>query len=378
MKNMAHQRKWGSLSNMTDNKITIPKLSLVMLVGPSGCGKSTFASKHFQPTEVISSDYCRCLVSDDENNQDCTQDAFEVLHFIAAKRLKAGKLTVIDATNIQPQNRASLVQLARRYHVLPVAIVLNIPREICFERNKVRTDRNFGKHVIWNQHNILQRSLKSLKKKEGITQVYVLNSSEDVDTVTIERQPTWTNKCHEKGPFDIIGDIHGCFDETKKLLEKLGYYIEKNDHYTVTHPQDRKLIFLGDLTDRGPNAPEVLRLVMDSVASGIALCVNGNHDDKLKRKLMGRNVAIAHGLQETLDQLDQESEEFKTSILEFLKGLISHYVLDEGKLAVTHAGLKEKYLGRASPRIREFCIRIGKTSISSAFHLLKEGKTCLS
>src|SRR6185436_2245371 len=107
--------------------ITIPDLSLVVLVGPSGCGKSTFARKHFKPTEVLSSDYCRGLVSDDENNQAATKDAFEVLHFIAATRLAAGKLTVVDATNVQPESRKPLVALARQYHVLPVAIILNLP-----------------------------------------------------------------------------------------------------------------------------------------------------------------------------------------------------------------------------------------------------------
>ena len=338
------------------NKITIPELSLVMLVGSSGCGKSTFAKKHFKETEVISSDYCRALVSDDENDQACTPDAFDVLHFIAGKRLKAGKLTVIDATNVQAESRKSLIQLARRYHVLPIAIVLNIPRNICFERNQSRPDRNFGKHVIWNQHNQLQRSLRSLKKREGITQVHVFNSVEEVDTVEIQRKPTWTNKSSEKGPFDIIGDIHGCFDETLQLLEKLGYIIEKGEKYNVTHPENRRIIFVGDLVDRGPNSPEVLRLVMDTTASGVAFCVNGNHDDKLKRKLMGRNVTVNHGLEETLDQLELESAAFKDTIRGFLKGLISHLVFDDGKLAVTHAGLKEEYLGRGSPRIREFCM----------------------
>src|SRR5215204_2816174 len=107
-------------------KLTILELCLVVLVGPSGCGKSTFARKHFKPTEVISSDFCRGLVSDEENNQAATKDAFEVLHFIAAKRLTAGRLTVVDATNVQTEARKPLVELARRHHVIPVAIVLNI------------------------------------------------------------------------------------------------------------------------------------------------------------------------------------------------------------------------------------------------------------
>src|ERR1700720_3574045 len=116
-------------------KISIPKLSLVALIGPSGSGKSTFARKFFLPTEILSSDACRAMVSDEENNQAVTNYAFEVLHFIAAKRLALGRLTVIDATNVQPESRSPLVELARQYHCLPVAVVLDMPERVCHERN---------------------------------------------------------------------------------------------------------------------------------------------------------------------------------------------------------------------------------------------------
>src|SRR6266536_6708250 len=112
-------------------QIYIPNLSLVVLIGPSGSGKSTFARKHFLPTEILSSDACRGMVSDDENNQAVTNDAFEVLHFVAAKRLALGRLTVIDATNVQPESRRPLVALARQYHCLPVAVVLDMPQKLC-------------------------------------------------------------------------------------------------------------------------------------------------------------------------------------------------------------------------------------------------------
>lgn len=350
------------------NIIKIPELSLVMLVGPSGSGKSSFARKHFKSTEVISSDYCRGLVSDDENSQEATNDAFEVLHFIASKRLAAGKLVVIDATNVQPEARKSLVDLARKHHVIPVAIVLNLPKELCQERNQSRPDRQFGKHVVWNQSDQLRRSLKNFRR-EGISQVYILNSIEEVDHVVIERAPLWNNLKQEKGPFDIIGDIHGCFDELHDLLIQLGYDIQKGDRYVVTHPKGRKVIFVGDLVDRGPKTPEVLRIVMDMIESGIAFCVNGNHDDKLKRKLQGRDVKIAHGLAESLIQLESEPAEFKEKAIKFLEGLLSHYVFDDGKLAVAHAGLKQKYIGRGSPRIREFCMYGETTGETDEFGL---------
>src|SRR6476660_9495627 len=116
-------------------EIAIPNLSLVVLVGASGSGKSTFAREHFLPTEVLSSDFCRGLVSDNENDQSATDDAFAVLHFIAGKRLAAGKLTVVDATNVQPESRKSLVALARENNVLLVAIVFDLPEKVCVDRN---------------------------------------------------------------------------------------------------------------------------------------------------------------------------------------------------------------------------------------------------
>lgn len=247
-------------------KISIPELSLVVLIGPSGSGKSTFARKHFKATEVLSSDYCRGLVSDDENDQTATSDAFDVLHFIAARRLAAGRLTVVDATNVQVEARKPLVALAREYHCLPVAIVFNLPEKVCQERNRHRPERDFGPHVVRQHCQQLRRSLRNLGR-EGFRHVFVLSSPEEVETAAIERQPLFNNRKHEHGPFDIVGDVHGCFDELQALLGKLGYEIVQNGEdddslgYVVQHPQGRKAIFLGDLVDRGPAISAVLRLV---------------------------------------------------------------------------------------------------------------------
>ena len=342
-------------------RITIPELSLVVLVGPSGCGKSTFAARHFKRTEVISSDFCRGLVSDDENNQAATKDAFEVLHFIAAKRLAAGKLTVIDATNVQPESRKPLVALARQHHVLPVALVLNLSDRICQDRNKERSDRNFGSHVIRQQSSQLRRSLRNLKR-EGFRHIYEFSTPEEIAEVVIEREPLLNNLKHKHGPFDIIGDVHGCFDELHALLTELGYEITPaNGHYDVQHPLGRTAVFLGDLVDRGPRTPEVLRLVMSMTESGAALAVPGNHDNKLMRKLNGRDVQVTHGLAESLKQLESETPEFKERVATFIYGLVSHYVLDDGRLVVAHAGLKEGLQGRASGRVRDFAL-YGETS----------------
>src|SRR3984885_2239247 len=248
-------------------KISIPELSLVLLVGPSGCGKSSFGRKHFLPTEVVSSDFCRGLVSDNQNDQSATGDAFELLHMIVGKRLARGKLTVVDATNVQPEARKTLVALAREYHVFVVALVFDLPERLCQDRNASRPDRQFGPHVVRNQSQELRRSLRGLER-EGIRYVFKMSTVEEVDSAAIERQPLWNNRKAEPGPFDIIGDVHGCIEELLELLQKLGYVVEIGDgRYTVQPPESRKLIFVGDLVDRGPGTPEVLRVVSGMVGA---------------------------------------------------------------------------------------------------------------
>ncbi len=349
----------------------IPEPSLILLIGPSGSGKSTFARKHFKPTEILSSDFCRGLVSDDETDQTVTNDAFEVLRFIAAKRLAAGKLTVIDATNVQVEARKPLLALAREYHYLTVAIVFDLPTKLCQERNETRPDRNLKPHVIRQQSQQLRRSLRTLKR-EGFRQfVYVMSTPEVIEATHIERQPLWTNRTDEQGPFDIIGDIHGCFDELVELLEELGYKvsIQPDGDTVVEPPQGRKAVFVGDFVDRGPKVPEVLRLVMGMQKTDTALCVPGNHDVKLIRVLRGKNVNPTHGLAESLSQLERESVEFKAQIVEFLDGLVSHCVLDNGKLVVAHAGMKDELQGRASGRVREFALYGETTGETDEFGL---------
>ncbi|HET8921884.1 MAG TPA: polynucleotide kinase-phosphatase, partial [Candidatus Acidoferrum sp.] len=355
-------------------KLTIPELAVVALVGPSGSGKSSFARKHFRPTEVLSSDFCRGLVSDEENSQAATNDAFEVLYFIASKRLTTGKLVVIDATNVQVEARKPIIALARQFHCIPVAIVFDLPEKLCHERNRNRPDRDFGPHVIRQHSQQLRRSLRNLQR-EGFRRVHILHSPEEVDAAEIVREPLWNNLKHEHGPFDIIGDLHGCFDELVELLTQLGYSVEKQSNvpgslaYSVKPPEGRKVVFLGDLVDRGPKIPEVLRLVMSMVQAGTALCVPGNHDIKLMRKLRGKDVQITHGLADSLQQLDKEALEFRVQVSDFLDELVSHYVLDDGKLVVAHAGMKEEMQGRGSGKVRDFALYGETTGETDEFGL---------
>ena len=368
--------------------IEIPQLALVVLIGPSGSGKSTFARKHFLPTEVLSSDQCRALVADDENNQGATNDAFAILHFIAGKRLAAGRLTVVDATNVQPEARKPLVALAREYHCLPVAIVFDLPEKLCQERNRQRPDRDFGPHVIRGHISQMRRSLRGLQR-EGFRHVFVLKSQEEADAATIKRVPLWNDKREEHGPFDIIGDVHGCYDELEGLLKQLGY--EPGEMGTGTadgaepvpvslwgrtiyrHPQGRKVVFLGDMVDRGPRILDTLKLVRNMVRAGAALCVPGNHDMKLMRKLAGRDVQITHGLEKSLAEFEAQPEAVRTPFIaqakEFLDELVSHYVLDDGKLVVAHAGMRAEMQGRGSGKVREFALHGETTGETDEFGL---------
>jgi protein phosphatase len=170
-------------------RIELPELCLAMMAGPSGAGKSTFTAKHFRPTEILSSDYFRGLVSDDENDQSVTQDAFETLYYVAAKRLGNRKLTVIDATNVRPEDRRGFVELAARFHCPAIAIVLDMPERVCHDRNGRRPGRDFGPHVVETQVENLRLNLYDLKQ-EGFQKVYILSTPEEVDAVQIVRIAT--------------------------------------------------------------------------------------------------------------------------------------------------------------------------------------------
>jgi protein phosphatase len=184
--------------------LTVPELSLVVLIGPSGSGKSTFGAKHFLPTEVISSDFCRALVSDDENDMAATAAAFRVLHSIAGERLRSGRIVVVDATSVQAEWRKPLVALGREHDCLAVAIVFDLPEKLCVERNRNRANRNLPSDVIHRQRDQMKRSMRGLQR-EGFRYIYVLDSVEAVEAAAIVRQPLRVNRRSDQRPFDIVG-----------------------------------------------------------------------------------------------------------------------------------------------------------------------------
>jgi len=352
--------------------ISLPELCLVALVGPSGAGKSTFARRHFKPTEVLSSDFFRGLVSDDEMDQSASKDAFDILYFVAGKRLAGARFTVLDATHVSAEGRKAVVALARQHHVAAIAIVLNLPEAVCLAHSAQRTGHDVPPSVIHAQCEQFRQSLGHLDQ-EGFAEIVLLNSPEEIEAAAVERCPLPSNRKEEHGPFDIIGDIHGCFEELRTLLARLGYEVTEMPGaglgYAVRPPAGRKAVFVGDLVDRGPETPHVLRLVLGMVADGSALCVPGNHDDKLCRKLKGRPVKVAHGLAQSLEQLAEEPPGFSVLVRDFFDGLPSHLVLDGGTLVVAHGGLRADLQGRTAQRVRDFALYGETTGESDEFGL---------
>ncbi|MEV0192943.1 polynucleotide kinase-phosphatase [Kitasatospora purpeofusca] len=345
--------------------------SLVLLVGTSAAGKSTFARRHFRPTEVVSSDTCRALVGDDENDQSVTADAFELLHFLVGKRLAAGRLTVVDATNVQADARKQLLAVAREHDARAEAIVLDVPPGVCAERNRTRPDRELPAFVIPRQHRELRASLPGLAK-EGFRRVHVLRGAAEVTAAEVVLERRRADLRHLTGPFDLVGDVHGCRSELETLLDRLGYRLVRDTAgrpVDAVPPAGRTAVFVGDLVDRGPDTPGVLRLVMGMVAAGHALCVSGNHELKVARALDGDRVTLSYGLRESMEQLGAEPAEFRAEVREFVRGLADHYLLDGGALVVCHAGLPERYHGRSSGRVRSHALYGGTTGETDDYGL---------
>ncbi|GHG10492.1 polynucleotide kinase-phosphatase [Deinococcus piscis] len=337
----------------TPTTIQLPAPALVLLMGASSAGKSSFAARHFKPTEVLSSDHFRALVSDDETDGSATADAFELLYALADKRLARGLLTVIDATHVRAADRKRAIALARAHDLLAVGIVLDLPLEELLARHAERRERDFAAKVIQRQQGELRRGLRGLAG-EGLRHVWTLRSEAEAEAAQLERTPLFPDRRELRGPFDFIGDVHGCREELETLLESLGYLRGEAGY---AHPEGRRAVFVGDLIDRGPDSVGVLQLVMDMVQGGAALAVPGNHDDKLAQALKARGTGQwPADLGATLEQLSAQPAEFQGAVRGFLSGMVSHLVLDEGRVVVAHAGLPERYQGRASARVRSFAL----------------------
>lgn len=295
--------------------VDIPELSLVVLIGVSGPGKSSFTRKFFQNEEIVSFDFPGMAFEAAD---------FEALSIRVDERLAAGCFTVVDVGDLRKEYRQRLVALARKYHCRPVGVVFGGP----------------------------DAAVPDLRQ-DGFRQVHVFLNDAEAESAVVVRTPILSNRQYDHGPFDMIGDVHGCYDELVELLRLLGYEVDEAK-FTAHSPAGRKAVFLGDLVDRGPGVVPVLKLAMNMVEAGAALCVPGNHDARLQRKLTGHNVHLKYGLLQSLAELELEPPEFSVRVAEFIGALPSHYVLDDGGLVVAHAGMKLSMQGRRSGAVLSF------------------------
>jgi protein phosphatase len=344
--------------------LRVPALALVVLVGTAGSGKSTFAARHFTATQVVSSDACRAMVADDAGDQSATPAAFDLAHRIVGHRLAGRRLTVVDATNVEAHARRPLLELAARNDVPAVAVVLDLPEQVCIARAAGRGDRGVAAEVIARQQAFLRASVPGLAA-EGFREVHLLRTEAEVDDAVVEVVPSPWDQRARTGPFDIVGDIHGCTAELEELLAALGYELARDRAERAVgahHPAGRRVVFVGDFVDRGPDPAGTLRLAMGMVASGDALAVAGNHEHKLVRALRGggagtgKPAKVGSQLGRTLELLAEEPEEFQEAAVAFCAGLPVQLQLDGGRLLVAHAGLKEDFHGRDSGRVRAFAL----------------------
>lgn len=301
-------------------RIDINDFCLVVLLGEPA-RTAAFASRHFPTPNVIA-----LAAHEDGMLASSTRAALDT-------SLAARDLTVIDAAGASSQVRDEILKCAKHHHARVYALTAVGPSSPT------------------------RRSLA----KGNYRGVYEIKPSQDLGAIELVISPLPVDRRELQGPFDIIGDVHGCFRELCTLLERLEYEVRFKGkgsarRVRITAPENRTVIFVGDLVDRGPAAPDVLRIAMQMALDGTGYCVLGNHDIKFLRWLKGRTVRLSHGLERTVDQMKGESADFRRDVLAYLDALPIHLWLANGKLAVAHAGIKAEMLGRTSGAIAEFCL----------------------
>ncbi|HBW38451.1 polynucleotide kinase-phosphatase [Desulfosporosinus sp. BICA1-9] len=368
-------------------QIAFPHAGIVLLVGPSNSGKSSLLNYLVEQSillgsEIVSSDQFRVLVSDtdfidygkpskDEQEvlfakyQQISEKAFESMFALINIRCALGKLTVVDATHLWPEDRKKSIDIANKNHVPVMAIVLDVPEKKLLERDAQR-ELPRGRDRIKKQVRTFKNNLRSLKT-EGFAVLYSLNDVE-LEQCTFVR--LFNPIVKEVGAgLDFIGDIHGCYSEYLELLDKLGYL--QNEEGLYVHPEGRKLVSVGDILGRGPQSIECLKFFINHVEKELAYMVDSNHGWKIARWLSGRNVELAHGDEivaaefENLEkgQGKEAAEQFKEKVKNFLLTAPSNLVFLKhrvGVIVATHAGIRDSYIGKQSKRISDFC-RYGDT-----------------
>lgn len=346
---------------------------VVVMVGASGSGKSTWSRAMWPETSVLSSDEVRQWLVDNENAQWANKQVFEVLEVAARARLELGRRVIIDATNAKKEDRKQWRALADEFGVPCAAVWFDIPQETCEARQETR-ERKVSARVIARQLGDLANVREQLEQERWDM---IWRVDEDHAPGEHEELVAWSEPAARPAGVkgvrlgakrcDIVGDVHGCHDELLALLDKLGWVA--TDDGLHHHPEDRLLVFVGDLVDRGPASVKVLEYANAMIEEGRAILVRGNHDDKLRRYLLGNKIKVDHHLQTTIDELDALDADTRAAVGEraiamierspywALLGSTSEDRADtEAELVVAHAAFKPSLMQSKEDKVRWFCL----------------------
>jgi protein phosphatase len=250
--------------------------------------------------------------------------------------------------------RQNLIRIARRYQIPVYLLIMDTPLSICHQRNRNSNIEPLQIEIQFHQ----TQSISNIATQEGFSHIFSASKFVGNKGLMPLRKTLPIRRKHCSS-CDIIGDIHGCFEELQQLLHLLGYR-HTSEYDCYNHPADRKAIFLGDIVDRGPNSTAVIDLVIAMVKQNQAIYLPGNHCDKFVRYLQGNNVMINHGLENTLENLkiyDAKAREYLSQqFIEMYEQAPPYLMLDNDKLLVSHAGLPEAFHGRLSNKIRSFAL----------------------
>lgn len=351
--------------------------AIVLVIGPSNSGKTTLLQKLVErgdilPSEVISSDAFRKLVGDTdffdlanvskadeqllyEQYERLSTETFHALHTVVEARAKLNKISFIDATNLRAFERAKYFDIAKRHDVPVIALVMQATKEQLLSRDAGR-DNPRGQKRVLKQLSTFKYEQKAIKK-EPFASIYTV-----IDDVHIVRTKPNNILAADTG-LDIIGDVHGCFDELIELITKLGY-VESDGLYV--HPEGRRLVSVGDVMSRGPKSIDTLQFWHQQMEAGLSYMIDSNHGWKIARWLGGKAVTLTHGDENVEQEFlayaqvygDEAANDLKKRFERMLLRVPSHYVLtihDVPRAVVTHAGIKDEFIGKQSPRIADFC-----------------------
>lgn len=344
--------------------INIPKNSLIILVGVAGSGKSTFAKKYFKHEAIVSSDACRRLLFhgdhkltvDEAPLQQYSEGAFMIFYAWLRARLAHDFYAVADSTAIVGTVRQKLESIAHEYKIEFFYLVFNTPESVCIERDSKRPFPCKDK-VIKRQHKLFSTNIDTFVKMDNAVILTPEDCEKEIEINWIEQPIDNISKFKINAKaIDIIGDIHGCHIELITLLEKLGYVKGSDDLYR--HPEGRIFVSLGDIVDRGPGSHTAINFFKKHIEASLAISVMGNHDNKFARWLMGKNVTVKNGLQETINQIPADLD--KKELAEFIfKNFKPYYLFempDTSLFALTHAAFKANYVGFNNKEIQSHCM----------------------